>query len=474
MSENKINPKEARRLLWEQGILTWKLHAAQKELYTSVHNTNEKVNVITCARRFGKTYLLAVMAIEECLKKPNTIVKFIAPKQKQIKTIIKPLVRDICADAPKACRPSFKAHEMSYVFDNGSEIQLAGSDSGNAESIRGGQTTICIVDEAGFCDDLEYIVNSILIPTTLHTNGKVILISTPAKSPDHPFMKFMERAEQQGNLIKKTIFDNPLLNVQQIDEQIRAYESQGGVNSIEFRREFLCERIIDDLDAIVPEFTEQIQAQTIKEWERPPSAHNYVAMDIGFTDLTVVLFGYHDFMTDKVIIEDEICINGPSMTTDKLAELIKQKETQLWFNKQVGETKKPYKRVSDHNPILLNDLYQKHDLLFLPTAKDDKMAALNTMRMMISQGKVVINPRCRTLITHLRNGIWNKKRTSFDRSADNGHYDAIDALIYLLRNIVYTANPFPKQAHAGNYHIPGTYTEDSKTARSFKDIFKIK
>jgi hypothetical protein len=53
------------------------------------------------------------------------------------------------------------------------------------------------------------------------------------------------------------------------------------------------------------------------------------------------------------------------------------------------------------------------------------------------------------LIFHLKNGIWKKGGKEFARSPDAGHYDAIDALKYMVRNINYTRNPYP-----ANYDRP--------------------
>ena len=36
-----------------------------------------------------------------------------------------------------------------------------------------------------------------------------------------------------------------------------------------------------------------------------------------------------------------------------------------------------------------------------------------------------------------------KNKTKFGRSPDNGHYDAVDALKYFIRSVVYTKNPYP-------------------------------
>jgi len=441
--EQEKAQKKAKETLWRRAnIASWKLDVNQKEMYKFAREKPDKIIVIGSSRQLGKTYFLVTLALEECLRTPYAIVKFIAPKAKDIRRIIAPLIRQITEDCPKDLRPAYKTQENIFRFPNGSEIQLAGTDNGHAESIRGNKANLCIIDEAGFCDDLDYIVSSILIPTTTTTGGKIIMASTPSRSPDHDFMQFMKKAELEDRFIKKTIFDNPRLTKKDIDDLA---EALGGYESIDFRREYLVEIITSKDDAVVPEFNAELRAKVIKDWTRPPYYDAYVGMDIGVRDMTVVLLGYYDFIAAKLIIEDEIVLSGRSMLTDSLATAIKEKEVALWTSKFTGEAKPPFLRISDNNNlILLNDLAAGHGITFLATRKDDKDAALNNMRMLIRNERIIIHPRCKTLIFHLEAAIWNTDRTKYLRSAvDKSHYDAVDALVYLCRNLNFNKNPYP-------------------------------
>lgn len=471
-----ITPEEAREILWKKGNLQWKLDANQKDIYSLFKSNDEKITVVAASRRLGKSYLLLILAIEQCLQVPKSIVLYITPEQKMAKKIIKPLMDEIVRDCPEELRPIFKTNDALYLFPNGSEIRIAGTDGGRHESMRGGNANIAIVDEAGFCDELNYVIKSVLIPMTTNTRGKILLSSTPPKSTDHEFVKYLKEAEFKDKLIKKTIYDNPRLTKEMIAEIVAEYEIEGGAQSADFRREYLCELIADENSSVIPEFTDTIQKEIVQVWERPPYYHAYTSMDIGFQDLTVVLFAYYDFKNDKVVIEDELVLNGKKMTTDVLAAQIFEKEQSLWINKYTREVYKPYLRISDNNLILLNDLQTLHNLSFIPTAKDNSEGAINNIRIKIAQRKVIINPRCITLIKHLKGATWNKARTSYERSPDDGHYDAIDALKYLLRNIQYTRNPYP--AHYGvssgeemfSYHKQSSETPLQSTVKQMLGV----
>lgn len=62
---------------------------------------------------------------------------------------------------------------------------------------------------------------------------------------------------------------------------------------------------------------------------------------------------------------------------------------------------------------------------------------------MLADEKIVIHPRCKTLIRQLKNATWDKKRKEFNRTKIDGHFDTISALYYLVRNVVMTKNPYP-------------------------------
>lgn len=440
IQKNKPSPIEAAAILWNNGILHWMLHDGQKSLYDSYINCQDKTVVWNCSRRFGKSFTLCIVAIETCLKNPDSLIKYCCSKQVDARGIIRPLIREIITSCPKELRPIFKVQERAWVFPNGSRIELTGLDGGRAESIRGGSCHLAIIDEAGLVSDLKYIVTSILMPTTLTTKGKIILASTPPKTSAHPFVDYVNVARIQNNLVTRTIHDNPQIDKEELQKII---EENGGENSITFRREFLCNIILDQDSAVVPEFTPELKKAIVKDWERSPFYDAYVSMDLGLKDLTVVLFAWFDFRNAKLIIEDEFVINGQRFNTQVLANGIKQKEEQQFTDKLSGEQRTPYLRVSDNNLIVINDLWQLHGLRFIATRKDDADAALNNMKIMLQNEKIIINPRCTTLITHLEAAVWNKNKTSFERSADMGHFDAIDSLKYLVRNVQFTKNPYP-------------------------------
>lgn len=447
MNPSNISKKQIIDELWRRGVLVHRCHSVQREMYELFYRSADNSTLVwLLARQSGKSFLLAILALEQALRHKNSIIKVLTDTKIHMETIFIPIMNDLLQECPQDVKPTYNKKTYSYYFANGSQIQLAGCDNGNYERLRGQKAALCLVDEAGFCDNISEVITSVLIPTTTHTGGNIVLASTPPVDYDHEFIGFIEEAEMKGLLTKKTIYDNPLLSKEQVE---RLAESMGGVHSERFRREYLCELIKDANRSVVPEATKELMTEIVKEWPRPPFFDSYVSMDLGFDDLTVVLFGYYDFRAAKVIIEDELVMQGKEkdFSIKNLTINIEKKEHDLWYNPLTNELKPPYLRVSDINKIVTNEISKNSDyrVIFQLAQKDDNEAAINNVRAMLGSKKIIIHPRCKTLIRHLENAKYKSKsnKKELARSPDDGHYDAFDALKYFLRHVILTKNPYP-------------------------------
>ncbi|MFO0203204.1 MAG: terminase large subunit domain-containing protein, partial [Alphaproteobacteria bacterium] len=275
-AKHKIDAKLAKETLWRRGHLSWLLDANQKQLYDLYYNTEHRVQTWLLARRSGKSYALCVLAIETCLKKPGAIIKFLAPTRVQVNLIIRPLMRKILESCPDDLKPEYRAKDNIFYFPNGAELQLSGTDGGSAERLRGGDSDLAIVDEAGSCTDLKYCVKDILLPTTLITKGKILLASTPPEDAEHDFVDFIEEAEARGSIVVKTIDDNPRIETA---EKVKLIEELGGPNSESTLRELYCKMIKSKTNSVVPEFTEEKIPEIVSDQFTPPPFYDaYVSM----------------------------------------------------------------------------------------------------------------------------------------------------------------------------------------------------
>lgn len=465
----KLSAKAARAELWRRGVLSWKLFGYQLPIYQLVwdyiQNRRHIKHVLNIARRFGKSHTLCLIAIEYAIRNPGCQIRFAAPTGKMLRKIIHPAFKAICKDAPDDVKPLWKTQDGFYSFPNGSEIHASGCDNQNYENLRGQAAHLAIVDEAGFVDELDYVVNDVLVPQTLTTKGVVIMSSTPPKTPAHDFYSIAMESEARGAYAKRTVYDNTNIDKPTLD--LYAKEA-GGYESSTFKREYLCEFVVDSESQIIPEWTDVFIGDPNRD-EFYGYWHKYDSMDIGVRDGTAVILGHYNFKEARLYIEDEFVLRGQEVRTDNIAAGVSTKEASLW------QGQKPYRRVADNNNlILLADLGLQHQLHFAPTSKDELHAMVNELRLWVKSGRVKVSPRCEHLIGCLKYGVWDDNRKQFARSSVYGHFDGLAALIYLVRNIDQHTNPVPINHNVNYYthHIP-EHESTTKAKEAFKKVFGI-
>jgi hypothetical protein len=464
-----LKPREKlrRTKLWAEGNLSYKWHDGQRRADTlfeyateNEHGPRARWFLMDVARRWGKSYYGISKAVSKALIAPRQRIPYVAPTKEMVKGIINPLMAEIIQDASPDYRPRFIKNESSWVFQNDSRIIMVGADR-NPDAARGTHLDFGVIDEGAFCEDLQYILESILFPQMQgKTDARLLMLSTPPVSPLHPWTsKYLPTAVAKSAHYKATIEDNPRLSKEEVAEFI---EMAGGRESITCRREYFCEHIVDEDKAILPEFRRN-KARIVRPEEDcpiPPFYDAYVSMDPGAVDLWATLFGIYDFVNARLIIQDELVIKRT--TTEDFAHALRAKEQDLWG-------KPAYLRVTDTAPQMVWDLLNTHKLYFQPTQKDDKQAALNKVRLWIQSNRLWIHDRCKTTIAHLEYGIWNDRGTSYARikaseggqEQDYGHFDCIDALTYLVRNIEVSRNPYPHE-YAGLTLATHQFTESRK------------
>lgn len=414
--------------LWQKGNLSYKLHGNQKELYKAMRESTDKKTVILAARRFGKSYLSAVFATEEAIRNPDSRIILLAPDKNQAYSIYTPILKSISKDAPKNFIRPTKSEAKWHV--GSSELVFAGFDT-IAESLRGGGTILIIVDEAGFVnpDEFEYVTKSILYPMLQKTIGKQqgrqVYISTPAKTPDHPFNKLWETAKEEGKLQVYTIYDNPVLNPGDIEEIIK---EQGGADSIGFRREYLCENVRDTGGLIVPKFE---MRHILNDVASHPT--KWICGDIGgIRDKSVILVMGRNIIDGMMVILEEVVFE-PNTEIMEIGKTIRM--LTITHNVQ------PFHIWLDAHGQTLVDLHHMCGIMATLPPKQDRDGAIAALNAAFFRDEIFVSKNCEFTSKSLLNCMFNEKRTDFLRTEAYGHADAIMAAVYAYRVAVYVTLP---------------------------------
>lgn len=431
--------------VWREPDLSYLLHPGQVELRDAFRSASSRLWAGRIARRFGKSFWACVDAVEYALGTPAAAIKYAAPTAKMVRTIVAPHMRTILADCPADIRPRHYRQEGIWVFPNGSEIHVAGCDAGGADRLRGTSLDRGYVDEAGFIDDLRYVLEDVLLPQTLTTGGRIAVISTPATTPAHDFTRVCAEAAVRGELMVRTVYQAPHIDRAAADELIAEY---GGITSARARREYMAEEVVDDEAAIVPEF----HAHETAILDVPPMPTHrdcYVIGDLGYVDLSFFIFGYYDFREARFVVEDELVFTNAS--TSDIVPVVQAKERELWGERHRVD------RFLDAEPQVLAE-YSKQGYRSAACRRDNLEAAVNDLRVQTARHQYAIRPECEKLRAHLRYGVWNKARTGFDRLEGYGHFDGVAALMYAVRHVSRKRNPYPPHGGAkpSTHWIPPT------------------
>lgn len=417
------------------------LHKGQRELLAEWKKSKHRTTVICTSRRWGKSSWASTLAEEARLAGKRVLLA--ADTQKHIREIILPHMQSLHGTCPEDIKPRWDNLNSRFMSTQGKGmIRLIGLDAGQADKARGTEEDLVVIDEAGFAEDLEYFVNSVVLPMLMTTKGRLVVISTPSESTGHYFREMCRSADSIGAFHQRTIYDaiKPVGHLDEADVEMQKadYARRYGENSTPWRREFMCEFVTESSRAVVPEWSmhkeECIEART-----RPGHYDPYVVLDMGYSDLTVALFGYWDAASGLLVVEDEVVLKFA--TPDTVAAAVQKREEELWE----PHVRQRVQRHVDAPPLVLAEFNRTHRLPIAPVLKRGsaekpfKEAALASLREVIHDHSVRIHPRCEVLTSHLEWAIWNASRTSYERPRENafagevpiGHFDALDALIYM-------------------------------------------
>jgi hypothetical protein len=459
-----LSPEDT-RFAWQLGELGYRLRNIQKKARQAWLKASVSFLkfYLECTRRLGKSTYGLIWLTEDCIKNPGGVSAFFAPVKEGIRDYIgdfdKPdtPLGEAFKDCPLDLRPTLDA-SLSLNFPNGSKIIFRGSNNQQHRTKRGNAFRRVYVDEARDVDDLDNLVDSVIIPSLFSTVGRLMIGSTPADTEDHPLYAIKQAAEREGWYFHCSIYDAGRYDPGAFPPERIALWKKETRDPVAWAREYEARWVKDPNKNVIPEWDDSFAIHAAPRDEFFAFYQKYGGLDSGVTDKTAGILAYYDFKAAKLYVEDEFTLQDSEVRTDRIAELFKAKEKALGYQvlhdrkdpryRALPPNEKVYRRVADNNNlILVNDLNALHDLDFFPTRKDELAAMINLVREWIKDGRIKVSQNCQELLGCLRNAIWDKKREKLAKSKVYGHFDALMALVYLVRNVDTQTNPIP--AHFG-------------------------
>jgi len=433
---------------WRRGLLAgFLLDEVQRGILARVralHAAGQRKVFLLCSRRFGKSHIECVDSLEECIKEAWKVVVYCAPEGRDAVDIARDIIEPMIQDAPEEVRPQYYPNEMAYRFPNRSEIRFRGINGDKADRRRGGKAHKVVLDECGLMDDFDYVVKSVVGPMLLTTGGRMDLVTTPPRTPDHESRGWWEQCEGAGAAITYTLRENGRLTDEQKVEAlvdvgearehaVKVVAGVEGPKTTDARREYFCEWVTDANTAVLPEWGER---PVLVDAEVPKVFDGYVAVDPGYVDMAGAVAGYWDWQRGRLVVTGEMLLS--KATTEDIAEGLRVLEGMAWR----GRVPASVRRVSDVDLRLIADLQERHGLRFEQVEKQGSREAVARLRAMVQRGEVEVDRRCVKLNAQMKGAVWNAKATDFARQAGGGHYDLVAALKYLVRSLRPNRNPY--------------------------------
>lgn len=475
--------------LWRRGDLRYKIvdDPTQLRLYNRILGTKGRNYVTEGARKLGKSFLHGVIVLELALTNPGKQINWVTATGKLCRQALLPILEEISADAPNGCKGRYDSQNGRWILPNRAYIQLVGAETKpDCENARGPSSIATVFDEAGFIGLLEYMMDAIVKPQMRRVKrrtgsfvGVVLLVSTTPYVPTHYFCKLADLAESKDAYSRFTIYDSGWQTLEEIEAYIADEAAEKGLsveafkNTSTFKREYLSIRVIDEDAVVFSEFHDaELRARIVREWARPAGFERWVqkrtAIDLGMSDMTALLFGYVDFLAGKYIIEGEALLTKPNTQTIALVirfmegqectdieravlqsmlsagtAVLHPVEGRLWPGAEKHRTSRA---VDDPHGRVVLDLWELQKVRTDKAVKHDREASIGIVRSSMPAERLLIHPRCVELVRQLKEAVRGPTKKDFARDESEGgnsHFDLAAALMYFVRGLSLTHNPYP-------------------------------
>lgn len=220
------------------------LHNKQLPVY---FDTN-RFKCCLAGRRGGKSYVNAVWLLNGA---PGKVSLYFADTIKSAWHIMHTVFAELNRDFSLGLK--FRRGASEIIEPNGHVIRLHGiKDKPAADDLRGQKFDKICGDEAQAIDSelLQYAMESVLQPTIIDSQGRIILNGTPGFEPDSSDYWYTLCGDPYSGTLGRwptyhwTIFDNPRMTPQQVLEDI--LERNGWTeNHPTFQREYLARWVVD-------------------------------------------------------------------------------------------------------------------------------------------------------------------------------------------------------------------------------------
>lgn len=420
-------------------------HSGQVPVFRALRDPAVKRVFLQCSRNFGKSTVVGLDMVSHAGLYPKTKNYIIAPFRTQAEEIYyhSGLIDTIIpAEWRLSGEDGFNKTQLRWTLKNGSYLKLDGAD--NEATVRGYKPHRLAADEL---QDWRKSTWQAMEPNLLAHLATAILVGTPPDRPglyteqaDFVKARMLENPEKYLYL-KRTIYDNPRLDRDEINELRKGFIERG--EEAIWRREYMAEFVPGGASSVFPMFSEREHVRPL-EWitnriERDKHKLWYFTISDPSGSRSGHLFIAFDKYNSFFYILDELLeTDFQKLSCGQLAPRIVEKEKMHFSDR--NEPIRLYDEAAKLFAIEMAAL----GLAYSPTQKkqNEKSNNISLLRDMMVKNKIVIADHCKHLIQELfeyHTEVLPSGRVRVVKIKD----DLIDCALYAVAESGYTFNSSP-------------------------------
>lgn len=427
---------------WRSGDLRYKMHDGQLQIHAVLRSLPESVRIrlMECCRGYGKTTLNVLMACEDCAKAHplNYPVRIIGPEKDQTVEIVAQIFDIIGREAP----PGWIRRKGSTWYVGNNRIIVSGFNRGSIERLRGKRAFKIYLEEIRDVpsEDFEYGMKAVVLPMSLAVRCPVTAATTSSKELLHSMNVYYKPvADENNGYFNFNIYNCPLYGPAEIEQAVK---DCGGIDTDDFKREYLCESVESTVQRAVPAFCPE---RHVRSFDLPEDANVWLVTDVGgLQDPTHSVAMFFDQKTAKVKFYKEQT-HLPHTATSIMVKGWLELEDELGIDPDNDE--KP--TFLDCMGQFMVDLRDEHLYRCRFVMKGGFEESVKSLNQGFHDDLIEVHPDCAQLIHQLATGKLNKAHNNFERATGvttfiAHHCDGIAAAMYgwRLRDISKTFRKF--------------------------------
>ncbi len=365
----------------EQSPILAELFAEQRDF---VLDPDREIAAL-CNRRAGKTFAVADLLLLTADQDPKNDCLYLNLTGKLAKSVMWDGQDGLKkADDRHGMGVSFQNQSLVATLANGARILCAGAENADdIELYRGHKYKLVVIDEAGsFKAHLESLITSVLQPTTVDLQGRLVLVGTPGKVLAGLFYD-ATRADGRRNTAWKlhawSILDNP--HIPHAKEEIARILriNKWDEKNPTFQREWLGRWVRED-STLVYKFPEGEGSY----YDKLPAAHEWfhiLGIDLGYTAPSAFRVITYSPEHPSVYLGQRILRTKLSITG--IAGVISDLSQEFEFQTIVADT-------GGLGVMIIEELNERHGLAVRAAEKRHKAEYIEAMNDDLRMGRVKV------------------------------------------------------------------------------------